>query len=134
MSGTDGVASYGYAFAVSGTIAMTITFVYLAAERKPLSLADRAMFVALTGALTGLALAETFAHHYARALLLAFVIALFGAAARAVCARAPQPARHESAPREADGRFAARPRGWARVRCACPECLAKRRRGPRPYQ
>jgi len=125
------LGEYGHAFAVAGSVGMTITFVYLAAERKAPSLADRGMFVVLVAALTAYALGALGAHEYGRAFVCALIIAMVGAAARAAMARAPRPARTASAPRHPDGTFAARGRRWGRALCACPECEARRR--PRPY-
>lgn len=81
---------YGYAFALSGAIGQAIGFTVAAASRKAPSWADRALFYAVTGALTINAFSAIFVHDYARAALCAFAMALAGASYGAVMARAPR--------------------------------------------
>lgn len=120
MTGADAaLTDFGYAFTLTGTAAMTLTFIYLAAERKPLGFFDRAMCVAHAASLTALAVAALFAHHYGRALIIALMLAMLGASARAAIARAP----HVHHVVRAPGAERASPHGrrWRRTR------------RPRPY-
>lgn len=112
-----GLESFAFAFIVSGTVANTFGFIHYAVARRAPSWPDRVLFVVLVAALSGYAIAAAFAHDYGRALVCALIIALYGAAARAALARAPRPARHESAPPGPDGTFTAR--------CTCPQCRSR---------
>lgn len=117
MSGADGLAEFGYAFALTGGIGHAIGFTIAAANRKVPSWSDRALFYVVCGALTINGFGAVFAHEFARGALCAFSLALAGAAYGAAMARAP--GRSAPAPR-AEG---ASPYGrrWRRTR------------RPRPY-